>query len=101
MDELLPTRNALVHLPSFVDGGSCTVPPTPRFFNAFALDYDFIPTASEPAEWLEFLRQIGEDDNESITPKRSVRPRTPLDPDPEPADQEPLTTANASAQPPF
>ncbi len=66
VDEILPTHNALVHLPSFIDGGSCTVPPTPRFFNAFALDYDFIPTASEPAEWLEFLRQIWQDDNESI-----------------------------------
>ena len=34
VDEILPTHNALVHLPSFIDGGSCTVPPTPRFFNA-------------------------------------------------------------------
>lgn len=66
VDEILPARNALVHLPTFMDGGSCTVPPTPRFFNAFALDYDFIPTASEPAEWLDFLRQIWEDDQESI-----------------------------------
>ena len=66
VDEILPTRNELVHLPSFIDGDSCTVPPTPRFFNAFALDYDFIPTASESAKWLEF-RQIWEDDNESIT----------------------------------
>jgi hypothetical protein len=106
-------------------GGSCTVPPTRWFFNAFALDYDSIPTASEPAEWLEFLRQLWEDDSESITclqgwfgylltldtrrlkftmmvgPKRSVRLCAPLDPDQEPADQEPLTTANASAEPPF
>jgi putative DNA primase/helicase len=67
VNEILPTRNALVHLPSFIDGGSCTVPPLPRFFNAFALDYDSIPTVWEPAEWLEFLRQIWEDDNESIT----------------------------------
>ncbi len=50
LNEILPTRNALVHLPSFIDGGSCTVPPPPRFFNAFALDYDSIPTVSEPAE---------------------------------------------------
>jgi len=67
VNEILPTRNVLVHLPSFSDGGSCTVPPPPRFFNAFVLDYDSIPTVSEPAEWLEFLRQIWEDDNESIT----------------------------------
>lgn len=66
VNEILPTRNALVHLSSFIDGGSRTVPPPPRFFNAFALDYDSIPTVSGPAEWLEFLRQIWEDDNESI-----------------------------------
>jgi len=36
-----------------------------------------------------------------VGPKRSVRLSTPLDPDPEPADREPLITANASAEPPF
>ena len=38
----------------------------PTVFQRLALDYDFIPTASEPAEWLEFLRQIWQDDNENI-----------------------------------
>lgn len=64
--EVLPTRNALVHLPSLVRGGDCSLPPTPRFFNAFALDYDFEPAAREPAAWLAFLRQVWEDDQESI-----------------------------------
>ena len=64
--EVLPTRNALVHLPSLVAGGHCSVPPTPRFFNAFALDYDFDPAAPEPVEWLDFLDQVWEDDPESI-----------------------------------
>ena len=30
------------------------------------LDYDFVPSAQEPAEWKEFLRQIWEDDEDSI-----------------------------------
>ena len=38
----------------------------PTVFQRLRPDYDFIPTASEPAEWLEFLRQIWQDDNESI-----------------------------------
>jgi putative DNA primase/helicase len=64
--EILPTRNALVHLPSLVAGGECATPPSPRFFNAFALDYDFDPAAPEPVQWLAFLRQVWEDDAESI-----------------------------------
>ena len=53
--EILPARNALVHLPSFVKRVCCTAPPSPRFFNAFALDYDFDPAAKPPVEWLAFL----------------------------------------------
>jgi putative DNA primase/helicase len=66
VDEVLPAPNALVHLPSFADGRDAAIPPTPRFFNAFALDYDFVPTAPEPAEWKNFLQQVWEDDEESI-----------------------------------
>jgi putative DNA primase/helicase len=64
--EILPARNALVHLPSFVKRSYCTVPPSPRFFNAFALDYDFDPAAQSPVEWLAFLRLIWGNDSESI-----------------------------------
>ena len=66
VDETLPARNALVHLPSSLDGEPRSVPPSPRFFNAFALDYDFVATASEPAEWLDFLDRVWGDDRESI-----------------------------------
>jgi len=66
VDEILPARNALVHLPSSLEGAPWTLPPTPRFFNAFALDYDFVAAASEPAEWLDFLDQIWGSDEESI-----------------------------------
>ena len=42
------------------------MPPTPRFFNAYALEYDFDPTAPPPLEWLSFLEQIWGTDTESI-----------------------------------
>ncbi len=65
--EVLPARNALVHLPSLMAGASCTCPPTPRFFNAFSLDYDFDPHAPAPPEWLAFLDQVWGCDTESIS----------------------------------
>lgn len=53
--ELVPMRNAIVHLPSFVAGQRCTTPPTPRLFTANVADYDWTPEAPEPIRWLEFL----------------------------------------------
>jgi putative DNA primase/helicase len=64
--EILPARNTLVHLPTLIAGGACAIAPTPRFFNAFALDYDILPDAPPPVEWLEFLDQIWERDAQSI-----------------------------------
>jgi putative DNA primase/helicase len=63
--EILPTRNALVHLPSLIAGTASTAVPTPQFFNSFALDYEFSPTAPQPVEWLAFLAQIWRDDEQS------------------------------------
>ena len=65
-EEILPAKNALVHLPSLMEGISRTAPPTPRFFNAYALEYDFDPAAPPPLEWLSFLEQIWGTDTESI-----------------------------------
>ncbi len=77
--EVLPTRNALVHLPGVIAGQpGAIVPPTPRFFSPFALDYDFDLEAPPPVNWLTFLGarplgghsrvklQIWPDDPESI-----------------------------------
>jgi putative DNA primase/helicase len=58
---VLPTRNSLVHLPS-----GQAVPPTPRFFCPYALDFDFDPAAPEPAKWLRFLGSLWPDDHESV-----------------------------------
>jgi len=48
-------------------GAACACPPTPRFFNAFSLDYDFDPDAPAPQEWLAFLDQVWEADAESVS----------------------------------
>jgi putative DNA primase/helicase len=65
--EVLACRNALVHLPSLIQGREpCLVPPTPHFFSQNALDYDFDPGAPEPVAWLAFLRQLWPDDSEAI-----------------------------------
>ncbi len=62
-DEMLPAKNGLVHLPSALDGiADCMLPPSPRFFNSSALDYDFALKASLPELWLRFLYELwGED----------------------------------------
>jgi putative DNA primase/helicase len=67
IDETLPTRNALIHLPSFVEKTACRISITPRFFNAFALDYDFVTDAMQPVEWLDFLDEIWQGDPESVS----------------------------------
>ena len=65
--ELLVTRNAVVHLPSLVDGKKCMVPPTPALFCTSALDFEFSTNeVGEPHRWMRFLRDLWEDDHESI-----------------------------------
>jgi len=64
--DMLPARNALVHLPSLMTGQIRTLPPSPTFFNAFSLDYDFDWNAPEPSHWFAFLNQIWPGDPESI-----------------------------------
>ena len=64
--DLVALRNALVHPPSFVTGAACMSRPTPRYFNASALDYDFDPEAPAPKSWLAFLREVWPDDPQSV-----------------------------------
>jgi putative DNA primase/helicase len=64
-DDVLPTRNALVHLPSFVERkATAIVKPTPAFFSTYALDYDFDPRAPKPKRFHEFLETIWPGDQE-------------------------------------
>lgn len=69
-DEILPTRNALVHLPGFVAGGDAIRPPTPSFFCPYSLDFDFDPKASVPENWCKFLCSVWPQDPESIAALR-------------------------------
>jgi putative DNA primase/helicase len=64
--EMLACRNVLLHLPSYVHGNPATCEPTPRFFSANALDYDFNPDAPPPRLWLEFLAKLWAEDGASI-----------------------------------
>lgn len=68
--ECLPTLSGIVHLPTLMDGDPSTpgaiIPPTPRFFSATSLDYEFIAETPKPSRWLEFLHSIWGDDADSI-----------------------------------
>jgi putative DNA primase/helicase len=64
--DVLPTSNALVHLPSWVGGKAAAIhKPTPSFFCPYALDYGFNPKAPEPTAWLDFLDSVWPHDGES------------------------------------
>ena len=77
-DEVLPARNALVHLSGLVENRDAMRPPSPTFWCSYALDYDFDRNAPEPVNWLTFLgtrpvvpdgrvqHQLWPDDPESI-----------------------------------
>jgi hypothetical protein len=54
--DILPARNALVHLPEFASqAGGYRRDPTPRFFSPDCLSYDFDPDPPTPVNWLTFL----------------------------------------------
>ena len=58
---VLPTRSALVHLET-----GHQVPPTPRFFAPYALEFDYRPDAPPPTEWLQFLATVWGTDTAAI-----------------------------------
>ncbi|MDG3003270.1 DNA primase family protein [Paludisphaera mucosa] len=66
--ECLNCRNGILHLPTAIEKGpeAALTPPTPRFFAANVLDYDFDPEAPRPERWLSFLKEVWPDDPESI-----------------------------------
>jgi putative DNA primase/helicase len=64
--DVLACRNALVYLAGVGSRQNYRVAPTPRFFSANALDYDFDPQAPQPHAWLEFLKQLWPDDQKAV-----------------------------------
>lgn len=64
--DILPARNALIHLPSWAAGEPFTLAPTPAYFSTYATGFDFTATPPEPTEWLAFLGQQWGSDRESV-----------------------------------
>ena len=64
--EVLPTRNAIIHLPTYLEGGAYAKRPTPQLFNLYGLPYDFSARVGPPENWLNFLGSLWENDQESI-----------------------------------
>lgn len=65
-DEVLPARNALIHLPGLISDKPGSIrPPTPLFFCPYVLDYDFDRNAENPVEWFKFLTSLWGDDDAS------------------------------------
>ena len=69
--EVMPTKNAIVHLPGVVFGDQAdpdrfTIAPTPGLFASYSVDFNFDLDADQPREWLKFLESIWPDDQESI-----------------------------------
>ena len=59
-DEILPMKNGLLWIPHRI-----LLSPTPEFFNAYALPYEFDPDAPPPKRWLRFLDELFGDDEEA------------------------------------
>jgi putative DNA primase/helicase len=66
-DELLPTKNGLIHLPSLIAGKPYIHPSTPQFLSTQCLGYEFNPKAPKPEHWLAFLAQLWRDDLQSVS----------------------------------
>ncbi|SIO58415.1 phage/plasmid primase, P4 family, C-terminal domain-containing protein [Singulisphaera sp. GP187] len=64
--DVLSTNNALVYIPSYLNGEQCTRLPTPSFFTTHSLGYDWQPDAPKPERWLRFLAETWHDDQQSI-----------------------------------
>lgn len=58
--EIVPCRTSLLHLPTLR-----TLTPTPAFFCINALDFDYLPNAAKPVQWLAFIDQLFEGDVQS------------------------------------
>jgi putative DNA primase/helicase len=64
--EVIPCRNGLLHIPSFLEGRSALQAPTPSYFGCHSLDFDFDPNAAIPETWTSTLESNFAHDLESI-----------------------------------
>ena len=66
-NELISMTNGLLHVPT-----RTLLPHTPSFFNHHALTFPFVAECPPPERWLDFLRQLWEDDDSSILALQEV-----------------------------
>lgn len=59
--DLVPMRNGLLHVPT-----RTLHEHTPSLWVHHALPFDYEPDAPEPSRWLAFMRELWDDDDESI-----------------------------------
>ena len=66
-DELVPCLNGILVLPDLIaNRPDAIINPTPNFFNRTAVQLRFDAAAPSPVEWLKFLAEVFEGDQESI-----------------------------------
>jgi putative DNA primase/helicase len=66
-NEIIVTKNKIVHLPALFTGEAGTVDTTPLLFSRTALGFDFADgNCPQPARWLQFLGELWGDDAESV-----------------------------------
>lgn len=59
--EIVSCQNGLLHLPSLE-----LLQPTPNFFGLNAVDFPYLPNATDPVQWLRFLDDLWHDDPEAV-----------------------------------
>jgi putative DNA primase/helicase len=64
--ELIPCRNGLLHIPSYLAKNPALYPTTADYFGTYALDFDFDPDAGDPVEWIKFLGTIFKHDPQLV-----------------------------------
>jgi putative DNA primase/helicase len=65
--EVVSMANGLLHLPT-----RTLIAHTPRFFNQHGLPFPYITDAPAPARWMNFLRELWQDDEQSIATLQEV-----------------------------
>jgi hypothetical protein len=66
-DECLPTKNAIVHLPTLVEQREpCQISASPALFTTTATEFSLDLQAPTPEAWLGFLNDLWSDDPESV-----------------------------------
>lgn len=65
--EIVACRNGLLHVPTRI-----LHPHTPIYFAHHSIPFEFNPAAFKPAKWLEFLRTLWGDDQQSIATVQEI-----------------------------